>query len=189
MRIYLIILLLLSFACSQVYSQKDQDTSDKVSTRVKERRKRFEKRIVEAYKKVKVIWQLEVFFKDSNDVYKKKYNLDIEGITKYFKLKLKNNLSDIKIDPGYLFTSKKDVDDLVDDVISIHLNIWAVGDNFPVAYYINFEMDFIDSSLPIYDEACLGYCSASDLETEAKMAITNLVENFAIHFYEKRGEL
>ena len=114
-----------------------------------------------------------------------KIGLDSEKLTKYAKLKFKNN---------FAYINYKDVDlphDAPDSEKkkegSLHIRIWTIGDNSPIAYHVRCKAgSYFDY---FWEKEWLGYGSKDDVPDTIKRIMSEAIENIAIDFFTVRGEM
>lgn len=101
-------------------------------------------------------------------------------ISSYFELRAANDLSFVR----------KCRDDEFDSYLLLTVEVWTVGDTFPVAYHI----EFTGQILPSYEgspsnsveSAWLGYANAANVEGIVREVISSAVEDLAIRVLRVR---
>jgi hypothetical protein len=118
----------------------------------------------------------------------KDIGLDQDELSDYMKLKYKNNFSTVPYNKDEnLILLGMNIDEQK-KVGIMHINIWTVGDDYPVAYHIEiFSGPFYDES--IYNNAVLGYDAADNIEKIVKETITKMIEELAITYFKIREEI
>lgn len=120
----------------------------------------------------------------------KKIGLDEDELTDYLRLKVKNNFANIRMEE--VDFSKNNTKSFKQQVGSLHLNVWVVGDNYPVAYhlrYVFFTSDYSEGDSSIWDTKWLGYGSKDNISDIIKSNIDKTIQDLAILFFKVRGEL
>lgn len=116
-----------------------------------------------------------------------KIGLRPDELADLVKLRYKNNFAGLPF-------KKKGIEDFgLDDTTRkqygfIDVEVWVVGDDYPIAYHI--ELDAGTWAKPsIYTDAALGYGNKSSVPKTAREIISGMVERLAIKFFAIRGEL
>lgn len=102
------------------------------------------------------------------------------SMTRYFELRAANDLSFVR----------ECRDDEYDSYLLLSLNVWTVGDTFPVAYHI----EVTGQIFPTYEgrpsnsveSAWLGYANAANVEGSVREAIATAVEELAFRILKVR---
>jgi hypothetical protein len=114
-----------------------------------------------------------------------KIGLNSEELTKYAKLKFKNNFAyieykDIQLQDNASESEKKKKG-------SLWIKVWTVGENYPVAYHIKCKAgNYFDY---FWEQEVLGYGSKENVPNSIKESVGELIEQLAIDFFTTRGEL
>ena len=115
--------------------------------------------------------------------------LKSEELTDYARLKYKNNFASIafqEISAGeaYLYQEEGDAK----KVGSIWFRVWTVGEDFPIAYYIECRAGNY-KDYEIWRDEVLGFCDEQEIKQIVRQEITRMMENLAITFFKVRGEI
>ena len=114
-----------------------------------------------------------------------KIGLDKNELTNYLKLRIKNNFTGIKLETVYSDALKKYDDS---EIGRIHVSVWVVGAEYPIAYLI--EYYFFDRDLnEIWTQKMMGCGSIDAVKNGVKAGIDDLTQDLAISFFKARGEL
>lgn len=117
-----------------------------------------------------------------------KLGLKEKHLNEYLRLRFKNNFSGMQFkEPDTLFRILLNKEEAV-KYGSINVRIWTVGDDFPVAFYIELKAGNL-TDVDEYKRAMLGYGSRKNVPETVRNAITELVEDAAVDFFKTRGEL
>ncbi len=126
-------------------------------------------------------------------------------LTDYVRLLFKNNFAGIKYTDPLSF---KNSDQQTKKVGFLWFRIWIVGDDYPIAYYVEGKMGSIDlSRFPLGTSfknwsrtfinknvkelelnEVLGYGSKTDVKDTIKETLKKMIEDFAIDFSKARDE-
>ncbi|MEW6325833.1 MAG: hypothetical protein AB1515_10665, partial [Nitrospirota bacterium] len=68
------------------------------------------------------------------------------------------------------------------------VNVWIVGNDFPVAYHLTVKAGH-SGNTDFWEDAVLGYSSKEDVPGQIKKSIDEMIEKLAVDFYKVRGEL
>jgi hypothetical protein len=115
--------------------------------------------------------------------------LKSEELTEFAKLKYKNNFANIEYreipaEKSYLYQEEEKAK----KVGSIWFRVWTVGEDFPIAYYIECRAGTY-KNYEIWRDEVLGFCDATGLKQIVRNEITRMIENLAITFFKVRGEI
>ena len=115
--------------------------------------------------------------------------LKSEELTEFAKLKYKNNFANIEYkeipaEESYLYQEEEKAK----KVGSIWFRVWIVGEDFPIAYYIECRAGTYQN-YEIWRDEVLGFCDAKELKQIVRNEITRMIENLAITFFKVRGEI
>ena len=112
-----------------------------------------------------------------------------EELTDYARLKYKNNFASIafqEITAGeaYLYQEEGEAK----KVGSIWFRVWTVGEDFPIAYFIECRAGTYQN-YEIWRDEVLGFCDEKEIKHIVRQEITRMMENLAITFIKVRGEI
>jgi len=115
--------------------------------------------------------------------------LNSEELTDYAKLKYKNNFSgieyqEITAEESSIFQEEE----RAKKAGSIWFRIWTVGENFPIAYYIECKAGNY-KNYEIWSDEVLGVSDEEEINQIARNEINRMIENLAITFFKIRGEI
>jgi hypothetical protein len=115
--------------------------------------------------------------------------LKSEELTEFAKLKYKNNFANIEYreipaEESYLYQEEEKAK----KVGSIWFRVWTVGEEFPIAYYIECRAGTY-KNYEIWRDEVLGFCDRRELKQIVRNEITRMIENLAITFFKVRGEI
>lgn len=117
-----------------------------------------------------------------------KLGLKEDKLTDQLRLRFKNNFAGMEF---------KEPDSLVRILLnpdsaqkygSLHVAVWTVGDDYPVAFHIEITSGNL-ADTDQYKRAMLGYGSKKDVPATIRKQIEELVEDAAVVFFKARGEL
>lgn len=115
--------------------------------------------------------------------------LDSNELTDYAKLKYKNNFSgigyrEIAADESIIFQEEEKAK----KIGSIWFRIWIVGEEYPIAYYIECKAgNYVNYD--IWSDEVLGFSDEKEISQIARNEITRMIENLAIIFFKVKGEI
>jgi hypothetical protein len=118
----------------------------------------------------------------------KKLGLNEDKLTDYLRLRFKNSFAGMEF---------KEPDSLVKVILnkdtaekygSIHVKVWTVGDDYPVAFHLELQAGNLTNEKE-YRGAVLGYGSKQNVPDTIRKKIAELVEEAALAFFKARGEL
>ena len=118
-----------------------------------------------------------------------KIGLSEKSLTDYAKLRYKNNFGNFTFkeptpeERSIYYDKAKG-----EKVGQIWFTIWAVGDDYPIAYYIRCTAGNYDRN-DIWKNEVLGYGSKNNVPDTVKKAIDLMMEKLAIDFFKARGEM
>lgn len=114
-----------------------------------------------------------------------KIGLNSETLTKYAKLKFKNNFAYINYKSIDLPYNAPDSEKKKRG--SLHIFIWTVGDDYPIAYYIRCKAgNYFDY---FWEIEALGVSSKDNVPDKIKKTIGEMIEELAIDFFMVRDEM
>jgi hypothetical protein len=136
--------------------------------------------------KIKDFGLIRVVFHGENE---KKIGLNNIELSNFLRLKYKNNFAGFPYNS--IFNRKDAFNEMIKKKIGmIIVTIWAVGDNYPIAYHVELKAKCLGSdALDTYEDAYLGYSYKAKIKGSIRKSIEDLVEKFAIIFFKARGEL
>ncbi len=111
--------------------------------------------------------------------------LEIDDLESYLKLRLRNDL-------GFLEICRPD--DYADKIsLSIYVNVWTVGNDYPVAFHIEFYTSILAPSVPYFhskpfETDMLGYASSEKIYEQVTDSIEELVKATAIAYIKAVGQ-
>ncbi len=109
-------------------------------------------------------------------------------LTDYLRLRFKNNFSGISFKEPEDFAKLLQDKEMQKKIGTIHVKVWTVGDEFPIAYHIAINSGNFERARQ-YETAILGYGSKRNVPESVRQSITELVEELAVAFFKARGEL
>jgi hypothetical protein len=122
-----------------------------------------------------------------------KLGVSSKGLTEYLRLKCKNNLAEIPLKnyppEDMSAPQKKDERDKIGMIV---VAIWTKGDDYPVAYYMEYlvsNLNYLSNNLNLYKERHLSYISKEHFSKRIKEEIGAMTEAFAIRYFKARGEM
>ncbi|HNR65891.1 MAG TPA: hypothetical protein PKJ95_06345 [Atribacterota bacterium] len=115
--------------------------------------------------------------------------LTSEELTDYARLKYKNNFAAIPFQEiiageAYLYQEEEKAK----KVGSIWFRVWTVGEEFPIAYYIECRAGTY-KNYEMWKDEVLGFCDKREIKQIVRHEITRMMENLAITFFKVRGEI
>ncbi|MDD3631291.1 MAG: hypothetical protein RBS20_02090 [Atribacterota bacterium] len=115
--------------------------------------------------------------------------LKSEELTDYARLKYKNNFAtiafqEISAGEAYLYQEEEEAK----KVGSIWFRVWTVGEDFPIAYYIECRAGSY-KNYEMWKDEVLGFCDEKEIKQIVRHEITRMMENLAITFFKVRGEI
>lgn len=115
--------------------------------------------------------------------------LTSEELTDYARLKYKNNFAtipfqEISAGEAYLYQEEEKAK----KVGSIWFRVWTVGEEFPIAYYIECRAGTY-KNYEMWKDEVLGFCDKKEIKQIVRHEITRMMENLAITFFKVRGEI
>ena len=117
-----------------------------------------------------------------------KIGLKEKELSNYLKLRFKNSFAKYEYkEVEKLFDAMKDKK-IAPTIGLIHIQVWTVGDDYPVAYHISINAGNLNN-VRVYTEAYLGFGSKSNVPDTVKESISSLIDDLAIAFFKARGEL
>lgn len=110
-------------------------------------------------------------------------------LTDYTRLKYKNNFAsiafqEIPAEEAYLYQEEEKAK----KTGSIWFRVWTVGEDFPIAYYIECRAGTY-KNYEIWRDEILGFCDVKEVKQIVRNEITRMIENLAITFFKVRGEI
>ena len=114
-----------------------------------------------------------------------KIGLNSETLTKYAKLKFKNNFAYINYKNIDLPYNAPDSEKKKRG--SLHIFIWTVGDDYPIAYYIRCKAGNYFGYF--WEIEALGVSSKDNVPDKIKKTIGEMIEELAIDFFVVRDEM
>lgn len=144
----------------------------------------------------------EILYRDFKDVETFGYiNVKVQGeqafiigltgeeLTDYARLKYKNNFAtipfqEISAGEAYLYQEEEKAK----KVGSIWFRVWTVGEEFPIAYYIECRAGTY-KNYEMWKDEVLGFCDKKEIKQIVRHEITRMMENLAITFFKVRGEI
>lgn len=112
--------------------------------------------------------------------------LSSEDLTQYLRLRYRNNFADVPY--REIDYSKFPPASERPNIGNLWCKAWTVGDNYPVAYYVECKMGTL-MKFDVGHDAALGYGNASTTKDEIRKSIDRMVTEFAQLFFRVRGEL
>src|SRR5690554_834144 len=117
-----------------------------------------------------------------------KIGLKKEDLKNYLRLRFKNSFAGMEFkEPENLWETFQDKDE-ARKIGNIHLKVWTVGDDYPVAYHIAINAGNLDSGSE-YENTHLGYGSKGNVPESVRESISQLIDDLAVAFFKARGEL
>ncbi len=115
--------------------------------------------------------------------------LSSEELSDYARLKFKNNFAsipyqEIPAEEAYLYQEEEKAR----KVGSIWFRVWVIGEDFPVAYYLECRAGTY-KNYELWRDEVLGFCNAKEIKQIIRNEITRMIENMAITFFKVRGEI
>ncbi|MFN7712990.1 MAG: hypothetical protein ACK5OI_11490 [Curvibacter sp.] len=117
-----------------------------------------------------------------------KIGLKKEDLTDFLRLRFKNSFAGIGFkEPKDLWESIED-NDKGKKIGNIHVKVWTVGDDYPIAYHIAINAGNLTNTRQ-YESSILGYGSKRNVPDSVRESISKLVEDLAVAFFKARNEL
>ena len=130
----------------------------------------------------KIVW-VTVTVKGSAE----KLGLREDELTDLLKLRFKNTFTGMKVEKKPRWSELRDKKTRAKFGV-IHLIVWTVGDDYPVAYHITIRAgNFSDPG--VYENAVLGHGSKSNVPRTVRETISELMDDLAIAFFKARGSM
>jgi len=117
-----------------------------------------------------------------------KIGLHSDDLSDFLMLRLKNSLGSLEKLSDRKYFSMSDDESNDNKMMTITLDVWTVGDDYPIAFHVHFQAG-PQTNVRLYEDQILGYGSRINVPLSIKQSITDLVDTFAIKFYRIRGEL
>ena len=118
--------------------------------------------------------------------------LNREELTSFARLKFKNNFASIvfqEISTGaYPYSYRYQEEEQAKKVGSIWFRVWTVGDDFPIAFYVECRAGSY-KNYDIWHEETLGFSDVKGIKQVVRNELTRMIENLAITFFKVRGEI
>lgn len=149
-----------------------------------EKKPSFESIIYSGFKTIKSFASIGVYLKGSAE----KIELNKEDLTNFLRLRFKNNFAEIKFEETDFDTIWKKDDTKKAEHGNISINVWTVGDDYPIAFHIEITAGNY-KNFNVYDTAILGYDSKRNIGATVKQSISELVDDLAVSFFTAREEL
>lgn len=111
-----------------------------------------------------------------------------EDLTDFLRLRFKNSFA------GMGFKEPKNLWETFEDkekgkkIGSIHVKVWTVGDEYPIAYHIAISAGNLANTRQ-YESAILGYGSKRNVPDSVRESISKLIDDLAVAFFKARNEL
>lgn len=138
--------------------------------------------IYKDFKEIEYFGFIHVYVKGD---YAEKIGLNSETLTKYAKLKFKNNFAYINYKNIDLPYNAPDSEKKKRG--SLHIFIWTVGDDYPIAYYIRCKAGNYFGYF--WEIEALGVSSKDNVPDKIKKTIGEMIEKLAIDFFVVRNEM
>jgi hypothetical protein len=117
-----------------------------------------------------------------------KIGLKKEELTNYLRLRFKNSFAGMEFkEPEDIIKTYQDKEK-AKKTGNIHVKVWTVGDDYPIAYHIAINAGNLTSGRE-YETAILGYGSKSNVPNSVRESISQLIDDLAVAFFKARGEL
>ena len=144
----------------------------------------------------------EILYRDFKDIESFGYiNVKVQGeqafsiglrseeLTDYARLKYKNNFAtiafqEITAGEAYLYQEEEEAK----KIGSIWFRVWTVGEDFPIAYYIECRAGTY-KNYEMWRDEILGFCDEKEIKQIVRHEMTRMMENLAITFFKVRGEI
>ncbi len=115
--------------------------------------------------------------------------LNSEELTSFARLKYKNNFAhiafqEIPVEETYLYQEEEQAK----KVGSIWFRVWTVGDDFPIAYYVECRAGSY-KNYELWHQEALGCSDIKGIKQIIRNEITRMIESLAIAFFKARGEI
>jgi hypothetical protein len=114
--------------------------------------------------------------------------LNKNDLIDYLRQRFKNSFSEME------FKEQENISEMPKDkekakkIAIIHIKIWTVGDDYPIAYHIAINAGNL-ANMREYQAAILGYGSRLNVPESVRKSIAQLVDDLAITFFKARSEL
>ncbi len=120
-----------------------------------------------------------------------KIGLKEEDLTDYLRLRFKNSFAGIEFKKLEPFEILKIIQDEKAKSGKIHVHVWTVGDDYPIAFHIEMQADNMSAGYAeyAYEHEILGYGSKQNVPDSVRESISKLMDNLAVAFFKARGEL
>ena len=112
-----------------------------------------------------------------------KIGLNEDELADYLMLRFKNSY------PGIEFKKPTAEDIIKGELGYITVRVWTIGDDNPIACYIQIIAGISSRDGELYQNELLGYDSRKTIHGSVKETISKLVDGFATSFFKARGEL
>ena len=99
------------------------------------------------------------------------------------KLRLANTIGMVPIIKG----DGSNATGALNKVCLVMINIWTVGDDYPVAYHVKISTGYTIWSANIFETAFLGYGNSVNVQDSINDAIDDLIDNFAVAYHKGVG--
>jgi len=117
-----------------------------------------------------------------------KIGLKKEDLTDYLRLRFKNSFAGMWFkEPENLWETIQNKEKAA-KIGDIHVNVWTVGDDFPIAYHIAINAGNLANGRE-YENAFLGYGSKRNVPDSVRESISQLIDDLAVAFFKARSEL
>jgi hypothetical protein len=120
-----------------------------------------------------------------------KIGLKKEELTDYLRLRFKNSFAGVGFkEPENLWETIQNKEK-AKKIGYIHVKVWTVGDDYPIAYHIAISAGNLASSQESleYETAFLGYGSKRNVPDSVRESISQLIDDLAVAFFKARSEL
>ena len=149
-----------------------------------ERKFNIESNLYSGFKTIEKFGLLNISLEGSAE----KFELNKIDLIDYLRLRFKNNFG------GMEFKELENISEMSKDkekakkIAIIHIKIWTVGDDYPIAYHIAINAGNL-AHMREYQAAILGYGSRLNVPDSVRKSIAQLVDDLAITFSKARSEL